>query len=126
MAQTFTIASSGDYGLSWLDNAHQQYGPLTSYVVQIVSSPDHSLVWSETLTPTLDMWASRSAQMALVNGQYTISFTPTDLGWQADRLIDNVVLVAVPEPSTFAMSAVLVLPFGMLVVRHLRQRAKTA
>jgi len=61
-----------------------------------------------------------------VNGNFTSSLRT--LGYADQSLAVRIYgeTATVPEPSTFAMSAVLVLPFGMLVVRHLRQRSKAA
>ena len=92
VARTFTVTNSGDYALTWVDNAHNQFGPATPYAVQILSTPGNSSVFSVTLSPSLDVWVSRSNSVTLVAGQYIISFTPTQSG--ADRLLDNVSLVA--------------------------------
>jgi len=102
VSRTFTVTNSGDYALTWVDNAHNQFGPATPYAVQILSTPGNSSVFSVTLTPSLDVWVSRSNSVTLVAGQYIISFTPTQSG--ADRLLDNVALVAAEGEKAISIS----------------------
>lgn len=90
LSQTFNLAASGSYILSWYDNAGIDYSH--GYSLVIDASPQGT--YSGTGTTA---WTSRSLGLTLSAGSHTLSFVGGLTFF--DTLLDNVGLVADTTPS---------------------------
>lgn len=106
--QEVSIPSAGLYRLSWYATTSLGFGTTSPYSV-IVEDAD-STIASETFeafSGSLD-WFERELFVSLAAGNHTFTFQPEPPAGRVASLIDNVRLLAVPEPtSLILMSLVL-------------------
>jgi hypothetical protein len=89
--QTFTVTTSGQYQLTWYDNA--ALGDGHSYEVSITDNAGNVVAQTGVITNTGNaVWHSQILSVALSPGLYTLNFAS---GPGLDTLIDNVSLVSV-------------------------------
>lgn len=121
LTQGFTIATAGNYLLTWFDGTFVT-GNSGSYLVKVL---DNSLavVSSQAIGYNYNNgdWHQRSMNLTgLATGNYFLQMGFAGGG----TFLDNVVLdsVAVPEPTTVIAGALLLLPFGVTTLRALRKQ----
>ncbi len=110
LSQSFNVSAPGQYLLTWYDNAAAGY--FHQYSVSVTGNSPVSF----SGTGSAATWASRSLFLTLAAGSNTLTFVA---GVGSDSLVDNVSLVAVPEPSTYLAG---IGALGMLSLFGLRNR----
>lgn len=128
LSQTFSIATDGDYLLSWYDNTAQTSVTTSPYTIAIEDSMAN-VVASQALDAYhagLNDWQRRTLSLSLPAGVYTLTFSAAGTRGGLDTLVDNVSLdattTAVPEPST---CTVLLIGMAGILLRR-RRSAKAA
>lgn len=106
--QNIHVSTPGTYSISWYENVRLLYGQSSSYSYTVSLLAGANTVSSTTYGETGPggPWISRSEQLNLAPGDYTLKFADS-----TPALLDNIDMnmVAVPEPSTFLVGGILAL-----------------
>jgi PEP-CTERM motif len=123
ISQTFSIATAGTFGISWLDAGRPNFGAYAGDQTYQVSL-NSSVVGTYSTISGVGFNDEVANLGFLSSGVYTLTFLglPTTQSTPDETaFIDSVNIAAVPEPSTWAM---LILGFlGMGFMAHRRKNA---
>jgi PEP-CTERM motif len=121
ISQTFSIATAGTYGISWLDAGRPNFGAFAGDQTYQVSL-NSSVVGTYSTTSGVGFNDEVASLGFLSSGLYTLTFLglPTNHSTSDETaFIDNVsVTAAVPEPSTWAMLILGFLGTGFMAYRR--------
>ena len=121
---SITVATAGDYQLTWFDNTlTDRTTDYQVYMYDSLNQPIASAIVGFFHGATT--WNARSLSMTLVGGSYKLQFI-RGINYSDGHdyyALDNVSLdaVPVPEPTTMIAGGLLLLPFGASALRMLRR-----
>lgn len=107
LSQTFTIVIEGTFMLTWFDSAGHSGGQTTSpYRVAILDAFLQPITTADfdAYHSTFGAWGSRSLQLTLNPGTYTLQFRSNGVVSGLDSLIDNVSLSPATQGTTVSAS----------------------
>lgn len=123
LTQTFEVAGTGTYRLSWHENAHPQAN-VSPYRVELRDAALGLMLAVDADAAHAGTWERQQRDLGLLAGPYTLTFTATGVAGGYDTLLDAVELSAViPEPRALAL---VLLGLPLVVVRSRRRRAPPA
>lgn len=104
LTQAFTVLNPGNYALNWFDLG-QPGNPTVPYSVAVLANAAQ-VVASTNLDAHHDtpVWVSRSMQLTLSSGTYTLMFRSETFPSGPDAIIDNVLLQPVSDNSDLLAS----------------------
>jgi len=101
VSQTFSLTNAGSFSLSWdsfsADPLFSPVGAVFSYNVDLTEVGGASIFNSNFVELSDGLATSHSVPLNASSGQYNLTFTGASTG---DTFIDNVTVVAVPEPGS--------------------------